>query len=84
MQEHGRNPADAPGFRCAAGILNTARVKRRVADRRVEVRQFLETKTAKLATTSAALTNGNRWTGTPSDNGIMSCDYSGHRQLIGE
>jgi len=71
MQEHGRDPTNTPWHAEVAGTIHIAGIERRLVHRRVTVRQFVEQKTAKLATISATLTTGNRRPGMPSEYGIM-------------
>src|SRR6185437_1935252 len=73
MQEHGRDPTNTPWHAEVAGTIHIAGIERRLVHRRVTVRQFVEQKTAKLATISATLTTGNRRPGMPSEYGIMVC-----------
>jgi hypothetical protein len=42
VQEHGGDPAEAPGLRPAAGAVDRTRVERGVVDRRVELVQLVE------------------------------------------
>jgi hypothetical protein len=42
VQEHRRDPTDAPGFRAAAGMGNRAGVERGVEDRRSQVWKLVE------------------------------------------